>query len=275
MKLKWDEEQKQFVNAETGEVFTMPDGEPLEIEGMKTQADIQAAINSKTKKHQEELGTLKKALEEAQSNSQSSAEQIQSLKNMVATKEKEVDAVRKEAEEESRAELVRLRSDLDKSTRARDEATKALNRELINNSILGQANVPGREFIRPNQVVALMGSCARVVEKKNEKGETLLQDGLPVREVLFEMEIDELDPVTSKPTGKKNRDFLPADRAVEQFLKENPNLVRGSNTGGSGNTNVNQTVDGKKLLTKEQMEGMTPEQINANWDLVQQSVASL
>jgi len=64
MKLKWDEEQKQFVNAETGEVFTMPDGEPLEIEGMKTQADIQAAINSKTKKHQEELGTLKKALED-------------------------------------------------------------------------------------------------------------------------------------------------------------------------------------------------------------------
>lgn len=259
MKLRWDEEQKRFVDAESGDVFTLPDGEPLEIEGMKTQADIQAAINAKTKKHHEELATLKRALEEAQSNSQSSADQIQSLKDMVGTKEKEIEAARKEAEEESRAELVRLRSELEKSTRSREEATRALHRELVSNAILSQANTPGREFIRPNQVVALMAPNARVVDKKNERGETILQDGLPVREVLFEMQLDEMDPVTSKPTGKKVWDFLPVDRAVEVFVKENANLIKGANTGGAGGYHGSGGSGGSEALTDQQVADMSPD----------------
>ena len=65
---------------------------------------------------------------------------------------------------------------------------------------------------------------------------------------------------------------------VAAFLKANPEFVANSQSAGSGGGSGAGAGTGKaggKTYTKAEIEAMSPEEINANWDAVQASLANL
>lgn len=60
---------------------------------------------------------------------------------------------------------------------------------------------------------------------------------------------------------------------VASFLKANPEFVANSQIPGSGGGG--KAAGGGRLYSKAELEAMTPEQINKNWDAVQASMAAL
>jgi chromosome segregation ATPase len=232
-KLKLNKDGR-IVNAETDEVFTV-DGQPVEIEGLKTQEDIQAAIDSKTATFKKQQATLEQALKEAKANESSSQEQINALQKMLDETKAQLQKTEKEAE-------ARVKQDLQKLTKAVSEAKageqrwqQALHKQLITNAVLSQAGVKGREFLNPDDLLLNLERFAKIAEERNEKGEVVLdQSGFPKQVISFEMEIDEIDKTTNKPTGSKIKEFLPVDKAAEHIAKQKPWLIKGANRTGIG-----------------------------------------
>jgi hypothetical protein len=202
------------------------DGKPLvigdepvklsDIEGAKTQKDIDTTVEQRLARQTERIRTL-----EAQANKTPELERLlEGLKSEKGELERQVQQVKETAQSEAQAQLTRVSSERDQFKQALDAEKAARVRDQVSTAILAAAK---DKFNDPaiDVVPHLLNAHKREPQKDAQGKDT----GKFVDFFLLRYKNDK---------GEEVEEYLPVEKALEVWGAQHPHHVRPSGGNGSG-----------------------------------------
>jgi hypothetical protein len=216
---KWKTNEEGQIIGEDGEPLRI--GEDVitlaDIEGVKTQKDIDDTVEKRLARQKERITTL-----EAQANKTPDLEKmLADLKAEKSILEAQVAEVKEQAKEESRAQTEKLKGERDRYKAELEAERQARVRDQAENLILGAAK---DQFNNPK--LDVVPHLVAVHKREPKKG----SDGKDTGEFvdLFKVRVkkdEDSDPVD---------EWLPVEKALEHWAAANPHHVRPTGNSGSG-----------------------------------------
>lgn len=248
------------------------------------------------------LEELLKALE-AQENGADMAEVVKGLQSEVTKKNNEARNLRERAKaaesalEASKGELGKVLSKLELDPKDGEDIEDILDGFLSRyKGVSGSDGKDGKELAELKADMQRMKRELDKVQKAKEQSEQAaaaerekrirtekgrkLTDALTAEKAISPSKLVKLLEDSVKVLDDDSMIFIGDDGAevelkegVAAFLKSNPEFVANTQAPGSGSNKVG-SAEGQKLFSRAELEAMSPEDINKNWDAVQASMTN-
>lgn len=203
---------------EDGTVFEL-EGEPVVIEGAKTQGDIDKTVNERLARERAKFEDLKKVAEREPILQKQVEESAATIKRL----EQQAEEIEATIKSESQAQLTKLREEANNYKSQAEQMKNELVQFQVKTSILGLSQ---NQFNDP--ATDLVPHLLAVHKREAVRGD----DGKPTGEFKDFFKL----PVKSE-SGEITSEFMPLEKAIEVWAESHPHHVKPSGQSGSGGGN--------------------------------------